>query len=139
MKKRASHLIQVGTITKVFITNILKCNEEEKGALCWSSDAMVGQWRNSGETEAEEKSNQGPWIPVSAFASYGTVNWTLPQPLKIMSPINRTCNLLLQSCSGTYGSHLDDLELSILRLLCHGAFKLCTHMCYSPDKFLFLS
>ena len=92
VKKRASHSIRVGTITEVSITNILKCNEEE---MCWSSDAMVGQWRNSGEIEAEVKSNQGAWILVSAFAGYGTVNRTpLPQPLKRTSPINRTRNLV---------------------------------------------
>ena len=95
VKKRASHSIRVGTITEVLITNILKCNEEEKGALCWSSDAMVGQWRNSGEIEAEVKSNQGAWILVSAFAGYGTVNRTpLPQPLKRTSPISRNRNLV---------------------------------------------
>ena len=60
----------------------------------------VGRWMlwwdnggNSGETEVEEKSNQGPWIPVSVFAGYGTVNRTpLPQPLKRTSPIYRTHN-----------------------------------------------
>ena len=92
MKKKASHSIRVGTLTEVFIKHS-SATKKKKGC-------CVGRWMlwwdnggNSGETEVEEKSNQGPWIPVLVFAGYGTVNRTpLPQPLKRTSPINRTHN-----------------------------------------------
>ena len=52
-------------------------------------------WDNGGTVSEMENLNQGPRLPVSAFASYGTINQTpLPQPLKRTSPINRTRNYL---------------------------------------------
>ena len=50
-------------------------------------------WDNGGTVLETENLNQGPRLPVLAFAGYGTVNRTpLPQPLKRTSPINRTHN-----------------------------------------------